>query len=51
MGAGGSCSTVAEHWHGRLKASVLTHGSSTFLSCSFAIFKGTRTVMAYDLVF
>ena len=30
--AGGSCSSVAEHWHGKPKALGSIPGSSTFLS-------------------
>ena len=37
-----SCSSVAEHWHGKPKALGLIPGSSTFLSCSFAISKVFR---------
>ena len=39
VGAGGSCSSVTEHWHIKPKAMDLTPGSSTFISCYFAILK------------
>ena len=35
--AGGSCSLVAEQWHGMPEALGSIPGGSTFLSCSFAI--------------
>ena len=34
--AGGSCSSVAEHWHGKPKALGSIPGSSTFLSSPFS---------------
>ena len=40
--AGGSCRLVAEHWDRKPKALGSIPGSSTFLSCSFAISKVHR---------
>ena len=39
--AGGSCSSVAEHWHEKPKILGLIPSSSTFLSCSFTIQRST----------